>query len=711
MKIVQVTPGLIPIPPNGWGAVEKIIWEYHNRSIDLGHISEIKYLDDIVPGQQSIVHVHVANLALKCHERGIPYIFTMHDHHAFLYGKDSSVYKENKEALKNAVLGLVPARYLINYFDLPNIEYFSHGVNSDFFVRSTHKNPEHRILCVANNGYGHDQSQDRKGFSYAINAAQALNLPITICGPKNNERFFDQHNFDYQKLTIKYDLSEEELLNEYQSHTIFIHASELEAGHPNLTILEAMSCGLPVLATLESGQNHPGVVEINRDAQSISSAIDLAILNYEEYSSLARESAINLDWKLVTQRLILKYKSLSSELMKRSLIYNYDLTKIDPKPKRTPSNTFHYSFINGAKCEILGPVEKSYQVKFIDKSIGETVFETSIKNNCWASPSKKYFIDWRIEVYDNGNLIDSHDFDPSGKKVYIHLDSKALGDNIAWFPYVEKFQEKHNCKVICSTFWNSLFEGSYPDLEFTKPGGTVHGLYAMYQIGWYYFQDENLDFDKHKRDVKKIPLQETATDFLGIDFEEIRPRITLPKERRYVLGKYVSIAPHASSHAKYWNREGGWQELINWLKSKDMNSAMFTHEPLGDSWHDSKLGGKLEKVIDRTGNFPIENRINEIRHSQFFIGLSSGLSWLSWALGKPTVVISGFTEEFLEPKSVIRIINKDVCHGCQSDFKLDPGDWEWCPRNKNTENQFICTKSILPISVLDAIESEGLLDI
>jgi hypothetical protein len=28
MKITQVTPGLIPVPPNGWGAVEKIIWNY-----------------------------------------------------------------------------------------------------------------------------------------------------------------------------------------------------------------------------------------------------------------------------------------------------------------------------------------------------------------------------------------------------------------------------------------------------------------------------------------------------------------------------------------------------------------------------------------------------------------------------------------------------------------------------------------------------------
>ncbi len=138
---------------------------------------------------------------------------------------------------------------------------------------------------------------------------------------------------------------------------------------------------------------------------------------------------------------------------------------------------------------------------------------------------------------------------------------------------------------------------------------------------------------------------------------------------------------------------------------------MITHEPLGDDWHDSKLGGKLKNVVDRTGNFPIENRINEIIHSKIYVGLSSGLSWLAWALNKPTVVISGFTEEFLEPSSVIRIINKEVCHGCQTEFKLDAGDWEWCPRNKGTEDQFICTKEISSESVIDAIVKSGVLDI
>ena len=95
MKIINITPGLISIPPNGWGAIEKIIWDYHLELNKLNIRNEIKYLNDVKYDESVVVHVHVANLANMLHERDIPYIFTIHDHHAFLYGKDSHVYKEN----------------------------------------------------------------------------------------------------------------------------------------------------------------------------------------------------------------------------------------------------------------------------------------------------------------------------------------------------------------------------------------------------------------------------------------------------------------------------------------------------------------------------------------------------------------------------------------------------------------------------------------
>ena len=116
LKITQISPGLISIPPNGWGAIEKIIWDYYLQLNKKGLECEIKFLDDVRYNDNTIVHVHVANLANECHKRGIPYIFTLHDHHAYLYGKESPVFKENLKAIENSVLSACPAKCLVDYF-------------------------------------------------------------------------------------------------------------------------------------------------------------------------------------------------------------------------------------------------------------------------------------------------------------------------------------------------------------------------------------------------------------------------------------------------------------------------------------------------------------------------------------------------------------------------------------------------------------------
>ena len=37
MKIIIIGPGIMPIPPKGWGAVEILIWDYKEILEKLGH--------------------------------------------------------------------------------------------------------------------------------------------------------------------------------------------------------------------------------------------------------------------------------------------------------------------------------------------------------------------------------------------------------------------------------------------------------------------------------------------------------------------------------------------------------------------------------------------------------------------------------------------------------------------------------------------------
>ena len=103
----------------------------------------------------------------------------------------------------------------------------------------------------------------------------------------------------------------------------------------------------------------------------------------------------------------------------------------------------------------------------------------------------------------------------------------------------------------------------------------------------------------------------------------------------------------------------------------------------------------------------LEEMSNYIHHSEFFIGISSGLSWVAHSIGKKVVMVSGVTSEDNEfSQDTIRIMNKNVCHGCinKTEISFDAGDWLWCPLHKGTERQFECTTSISPEEVFRVIK-------
>jgi hypothetical protein len=60
---------------------------------------DIKYLNEVEP-DSDIVHIHIANLAIEAANKGIPYIFSLHDHHVIHFGKGSFRYEQNLEAIK-----------------------------------------------------------------------------------------------------------------------------------------------------------------------------------------------------------------------------------------------------------------------------------------------------------------------------------------------------------------------------------------------------------------------------------------------------------------------------------------------------------------------------------------------------------------------------------------------------------------------------------
>ena len=370
--------------------------------------------------------------------------------------------------------------------------------------------------------------------------------------------------------------------------------------------------------------------------------------------------------------------------------------------KEIPSENIVFHFIDGPFVEITGKGNATYAVQFIDTDKNEVIHSDTISINSWVRCSRKYFTNWLITVTNTRtNETHSEIFNLRDKKVLVHIDSSALGDSLAWFPHIEEFRKKHNCQVYVSTFKNELFKGNYQDLNFISPGSTVDGIYASYSIGWFFNSDDEYNLFYHPKDFRKQPMQETTTDILGLEYYPLPAKLDIPDSESPIEGPYVSIAMHSTAQAKYWNNPTGWQEVTDYFLAKGYKVVMISRE------EDGYMGNFYPKgVTIPKGERTMENAINHIRHSEMFIGISSGLSWLSWTIGTPTVIISGWSWPCTEVLGdhVIRVFKGGTCNGCFNRLRLDAGDWNWCPDQKGTNRQFECTKIITGSDVISAIE-------
>ena len=431
----------------------------------------------------------------------------------------------------------------------------------------------------------------------------------------------------------------------YKMADIFMFNSTWECNP--LVLREAISYGLPIIA-----HNLPQYCGI-----------------YDEYIQ-----PIDTDLRTIKAGYVTPVDNLSSNF-RCNLMSFYET--VENNKKEDQDVEIHKYFIENPFLEIKSPVDSDFDVQFIDQE-GICHYRNTIKSNSWVRLNRQYFTPWRIKVFELGELIYDYKFSLKGHRVFISISSSSLGDTIAWAPYVLEFKKKHECEVILSTFWNKILD--MPEVELVEPGTRVNNIFAQYNIGWYY------DSNREPALPNTVKLQQAATNILGLDFQEIKPKIKYEiGNNKY--GKYVTIATNSTSGCKFWTREG-WQEVINFLHENGYRVINVSKE---DNPFDN-----CEKIDD----ISIENTMSVIHHSAFFIGLSSGISWLAWALGKEVVMISNFTQEDHE-FDCIRVTKKDVCHGCWNEpgVKFDAGDWEWC-KHKNTPRQFECHRSISHIDVL-----------
>ena len=352
---------------------------------------------------------------------------------------------------------------------------------------------------------------------------------------------------------------------------------------------------------------------------------------------------------------------------------------------------FSCHFVEGPYLQISGMSNRVYNVTFSTTTFG-TPYRVEQKCGSWSRPSIKYFQEWEVKAMIENEVKFLHKMDLKDKKVLISMGSKALGDSIAWIPYFDEFRKKHNCHVVASTFWNQLWD--YPEIEFVDPGTTITDLYASYEVGCY----DNQPL-LNPTDWRTITLQQVASDILGLKYQEVKPRIKLPANvERCMPEKYVCFSEWSTMLPKLWNKKGAWQTVINHL-----NSLGYKCVALGVQG--SSLNGVLKHHVQS-----IEDTIRDLVNCEFYVGLGHGPSWLAWALNKPVVMISGFSEPWCEFENPYRVIRDNICHGCFADPTIPfTRDWEWCGRagkkfNGRKVEKYECTKKITTDMVIKTID-------
>ena len=359
----------------------------------------------------------------------------------------------------------------------------------------------------------------------------------------------------------------------YQASDLVIHPSLLELNP--LTIKEATSYNLPVyLNNLNTYDNmydsYKNIkylyMNIEKDAQMILDNFNIRKDNDKSFGELLTN----------------EYKDILGDTFKDN---NKNYLE------------YNISFVDGARIEILGKNKVDFDVEILDKNTNDLIYKTILSTNNYCASNIKYYKEYKINIKYKNDLLISHDFDLTNKNVYIQIDSSSIGDTLAWTPYVDEFRKKNNCNVYFSTHWNKWFINQYTEINFLEPGqiDSIKNLYACYLIGWY----QPIDINKNPIDYRTIPLQKTATDILGLEYKEIRPKIEIAEGFRPIKEKYVCIAQFSTANSKHWHypckdSNKGWQIIVDWLNYQGYKVMVISKQPTN-----------LKNIINRTGDFPI----------------------------------------------------------------------------------------------------------
>jgi autotransporter strand-loop-strand O-heptosyltransferase len=547
---------------------------------------------------------------------------------------------------------------------------------------------------------------------------EPIDLIISIDNPwsgdgfKTTEERLKHHKLDDDRIKIKHFPSREDYVKYLKKGHVFLSCARSEGW--NLPLIEAMACGTPSIYSADSGQMEFAEgkgLPVKVKGKRLAKSQDYQQFSYGEVPGHFPEPDFD-DLKLVMRDAYENYKKHKKKALKDAKIihkeFNWDnVAKIGMNTLQDflcnfsgDGNKIDITYNNGPKVEIIGDYPNTYNIEFIDSRTNKVIYDETISNNMWVCCSKKYYIPWIIKI--NGKVVE--EFNLNNKNVLISFESSAIGDTIAWFPYIEEFRKKHKCNITCKTWWNDWFKEDYPEISFVNPEETIMGGDICYKMGWFYNGEHSIDWDGdyHPNSFLPQPLQKTASDILGLEYKEIKPSVK-SLEFSSIKEKYVTVSIQSTSQCKYWNYPNGWEEVLNYLKKKGYKTvSVDKHSQFGIKG----VINNIPKTDYNYNNKSLDEVMSIIKGADLHLGIGSGLSWMAWALDTPVVLITSFSKPFCEFKSnCLRIYNDTPTSGYFNYYRMDPNNWNWYPyKDLNTHEDWYEVENITPDQVINSIK-------
>ena len=254
MKVAIVGPGIMPIPPTGWGAVEILIWDQKLALEKLGHEvliintqSSVEILQQINGFRPDFVHVQYDDFVEIIPYIQYPCAITSHfgyleqpskwDYYGPRVAKKFVELKPNVFCLSQGIKDTY--RSMMGFKD-ENLFVTPNGVNLDLFRKTEKSEYPHRSIYLAKIDYRKRQ--------YLFQGIDSL----WFAGNNSDSRF------DVSKRWLQ-EWSKDKLYNELTDYGNLVLLSDGEA-HP-LVCLEAFAAGLGVVVSQYASAN----LDISKD--------------------------------------------------------------------------------------------------------------------------------------------------------------------------------------------------------------------------------------------------------------------------------------------------------------------------------------------------------------------------------------------------------------------------------------------------------------